>query len=159
LDDKVHMVDGPARNTRRQTQVHAITQEALWSYIHNYGKVMSHPVAVHRAAHQQYPTNMLHTVLDKTTGHLMEMQHLLVNPKYKELWGKYYTKELGCLAQGTPEVSKITNTIVFIHRKDIPHNHKCNITYARVYVNYCPEKEDPQMHMSHHRRQSAPLPW
>ena len=86
---------------------------------------------------------MLHAVLDKTTGHLMEMQHLLVNPKYKELWGKYYTKELGHLAQGTPGVSKITNTIVFIHRKDIPHNHKRDVTYAHVCVSYCPEKEDP----------------
>jgi hypothetical protein len=86
---------------------------------------------------------MLHTVLDKTTGHLMEMQHLLVNPKYKELWGKSYTKELRCLAQGMPGTSKSTNTIVFICHKDIPDNHKCNVTYARVCVNYCPEKEDP----------------
>jgi hypothetical protein len=86
---------------------------------------------------------MLHAVLDKTMGHLMEMQHLLVNPKYKELWGKSYTKELGHLAQGMLRVSKGTNTIVFIHRKDIPYNRKCNITYTPVCVNYCPEKEDP----------------
>jgi hypothetical protein len=59
---------------------------------------------------------MLHAVLDKTTGHLMEMQHLLVNPRYKELWGKSYTKELRRLAQGMPGVSKGTNTIVFIRR-------------------------------------------
>jgi hypothetical protein len=85
---------------------------------------------------------MLHTVLDKTTGHLMEMRHLLVNPKYKELWGKSYTKELGHLAQGMPRVSKGTNTIVFIHRKDIPHNCKRDVTYACVCVNYHPEKED-----------------
>jgi hypothetical protein len=38
---------------------------------------------------------MLHAVLDKTLGHLMEMRHLLIDPKYKELWGKSYTKELG----------------------------------------------------------------
>jgi hypothetical protein len=37
---------------------------------------------------------MLQTVLDKSTGQLMEMRHLLINPKYKELWGKLYTKEL-----------------------------------------------------------------
>jgi hypothetical protein len=86
---------------------------------------------------------MLHAVLDKTTGHLMEMRHLLVNPKYKELWGKSYTKELGHLAQGMPGVSKGTNTIVFIPREEISHNCKCNVTYARVCVNYCLEKEDP----------------
>jgi hypothetical protein len=86
---------------------------------------------------------MLHAVLDKTTSHLMETQHLLMNPKYKELRGKSYTKELRQLAQGMPRVSKGTNTIVFIRRKDIPHYRKHDITYRRVYVNYCPEKEDP----------------
>jgi hypothetical protein len=86
---------------------------------------------------------MLHAVLDKTTGHLMEMRHLLVNPKYKELWGKSYTKELGHLAQGMPGVSKGTDTIVFICCEDIPHNCKCNVMYKQVCVNYCPEKGDP----------------
>jgi hypothetical protein len=40
-------------------------------------------------------------------------------------------------------VSKGTNTIVFIHRKDIPHNPKHDVTYAHVCVNYHLEKEDP----------------
>jgi hypothetical protein len=86
---------------------------------------------------------MLYAVLDKTTGHLMEMRDLLVNPMYKELWGESYTKELGCLAQGMPGVSKGTDTIVFIRHDNIPHNRKHDITYAQVCVNYCPEKEDP----------------
>jgi hypothetical protein len=138
LNDKVHPVDGPARNTRSQTQVRTITQEDLLSCIHNYGKAMSHPVTAHRTAQQQYPTNMIHTVLDKTTGHIMEMWHLLVNPKCKELWGESYTKELRHLAQGMSGVSKGTNTIVFMHRKDIPHNCNHNVTYAHVSVNYRP---------------------
>ncbi len=44
----------------------------------------------------------------------MEMRHILINLKYKYLWGKSYTTELGCLAQGIPGKSKGTNTIVFI---------------------------------------------
>ncbi len=71
------------------------------------------------------------------------MQHLLVNPKYKKLWGKSHTKELGHLAQGIHGVSKGTDTIVFIHREDIPHYCKCNLTYVQLCVNYLPEKEDP----------------
>jgi hypothetical protein len=86
---------------------------------------------------------MLHTVLNKTTGHLMGMRHLLVNSKHKEVWGKSYTKKLGRLAQGMPGVSKGTDTIVFIRCKDIPNDCKCDVTYARVCVNYYPEKEDP----------------
>jgi hypothetical protein len=108
-----------------------------------YGEVRDCSITVHHTAQQQFPTNMLHTVLDKTTGHLMEMRHLLVNPKYKELWGKSYTKELGHLAQGIPAVNKGTDTIVFIQCKDIPNNCKCNVTYVRVCVNYHLEKEDP----------------
>jgi hypothetical protein len=86
---------------------------------------------------------MLHAVLDKTTGHLMEMQHLLVNPKYKKLWGISSTKGVGHLAQGIPRVSKGTNTIVFIQREDIPNNRKRNSTYALVCVHYCPKKGVP----------------
>jgi hypothetical protein len=50
LDDKVYPVNGPARNTRSQTQVHTITQEALLSCIHNYGKAISRPFTACRAA-------------------------------------------------------------------------------------------------------------
>jgi hypothetical protein len=62
---------------------------------------------------------MLNAVLDMTTGELLEMRHLLVNPKYKELWGKSYTKELGRLAQGVPGVTG-TGTIIFIRRDEVP---------------------------------------
>jgi hypothetical protein len=88
---------------------------------------------------------MLQTVLNKSTGLLMEMLHLLINPKYKELWGKLYTKEVSCLAQGipVPGVSKGTNTIIFIMRDEIPADGRCDTTYARVCINYRPEKDDP----------------
>jgi hypothetical protein len=73
---------------------------------------------------------MLHTVFDKTTGHLMDVQHLLVSPKYKELLGRSYMKELGCLDQDMTRVSKGTNAIVFNRCEDIPHNRKCVVTNA-----------------------------
>jgi hypothetical protein len=141
-DNKIYPVDSPARNTHSWTQVRTITQEAVLACIHNYGAARNRPVTVCHAALRQYPSDMFHAVLNKTMGHLTKMGHLLVNSKYKELWGKSYTKELGRLAQGIPGVSKGTDTIVFIHCKDIPHNRKCNVTYTRVCVNYCPEKED-----------------
>jgi hypothetical protein len=77
------------------------------------------------------------------TGELMEMRHLLVNPKYKEVWGKSYTTELGRLAQGIPGVSKGTDNIVFIRRDEVPINRIRDVTYGRVCVNYRPEKADP----------------
>jgi hypothetical protein len=132
-------VDGPARNTCNQTQ----TQEAVLACIHNYGEATNRHVMACCTALRQYLANMLHAVLDKTTGHLMEMRHILVNPKYKELWGKSYTKELGRLTQGIPGVSKGTNTMVFNRRKNIPHDRKRNDMHAQVCVNYHTEKKDP----------------
>jgi hypothetical protein len=83
LVDKVYLVDGPARNTRSQTQIHTITHKAVLACIHNNGEAINHPAMACCTALWQYPFpfNMLHAVLDKTMGHLMEMRHLLVNPK------------------------------------------------------------------------------
>jgi hypothetical protein len=77
------------------------------------------------------------------TGKLLEMWHLLVNPKYKKLWGKSYTTKLGRLGKGIPGISKGTNTIVFIARNEIPFARLKDVTYGCVCVNYCPKKDDP----------------
>jgi hypothetical protein len=71
------------------------------------------------------------------------MRHLLVNPKYKELWGKSYTIKLGCFAQGIPGVSNGTNTIIFIRQDNVPIDRCKDIMYGCVCVNYHPEKADP----------------
>ncbi len=72
------------------------------------------------AACQKFPPEILNAVLNMDTGKLMEMKHFLVNPKYKEVWGKLYTTEMGRLAQGIPGVSKGTDTMVFIRRDKVP---------------------------------------
>jgi hypothetical protein len=61
---------------------------------------------------------MLYAFLNNDTGKLLEMCHLLRNPKYTNLWGKLNTKELGQLAQGVSG-TKGTDTIVFIKYNQI----------------------------------------
>ncbi len=90
-----------------------------------------------------FPIEILNAVLDMNTGKLLEMRHLLLNPKYKELWGKSYTTELGRLAQGIPGISKGTDTIVLIARDEIPFARLKDVTYGRVCINYRLEKDDP----------------
>ena len=85
---------------------------------------------------------MLNAVLNNNTGKLMEMCHLLRNPKYIELWGKLYTKELGRLAQGESG-TKSTDTIDFIKHNKIPLDRRRHITYGKTVVTYRPEKNDP----------------
>ncbi len=72
----------------------------------------------------------------------MEMRQLLRNPKYSNLWGKSYTKELGCLAQGILGTEG-TDTIVFIKYDKIPLNQRRNVTYGETEVRYRPEKDHP----------------
>ena len=88
--------------------------------MNTYNYITSCSLTPANASRRSFPVEILNAVLDKDTGELLEMRHLLVNPKYKDVWGKSYTTELGRLAQGIPGVSKGTNTIMFITRNKIP---------------------------------------
>ena len=89
---------------------------------------------------------MINAVLDKDTGELMEYLHLMKNPKYRQLYGKSYAKELGYLAQGMPGKVEDTNNIFFINKSDIPINFWKDVTYGRVVVKYFPENS---IHTTH----------
>ena len=58
-----------------------------------------------------FPSYMINAVLDTDTGELMEYRHLMKNPKYRNLYGNSYAKEIGRLAQGMPGQVTGTNTI------------------------------------------------
>ena len=73
----------------------------------------------------------------------MEYRHLIGNPKYREIWGQAYGNELGRLAQGMEGRVKVTNTIFFISKEDLPAAIWKDVTYGRIVVKYCPEKSDP----------------
>jgi hypothetical protein len=82
--------------------------------MNTYNYITSRSLTPVNASRCLFPAEILNAVLDKDTGELLEMRHLLVNPKYKDVWGKSYTTELGGLAQGIPGISEGTNTIVFV---------------------------------------------
>ncbi len=102
----------------------------------NYGEVTGRSITAHHLAQWQFPTNMPHAVLDKTKGHPMKMWHLLVNPKYKELWGNS-----DVLLKASPESEKVPTLLFSSNARTSQTN--ANVTYPRVCVNYCLEKEDP----------------
>jgi hypothetical protein len=135
--------DAPARNTQSCTQARSITQEAILACTHVHNDITGCPFMAKQASCRKFPREILNAVLNTDTGALMEMRHLLINPKYKELWGKSYTIELGCLAQSIPGVSNGTNTIVFIQRGDVLIDQRKDVMYGRVCINYRPEKANP----------------
>eukprot|EP00804_Cyclotella_cryptica_P005139 CCRYP_011530-RA/>CCRYP_011530-RA protein AED:0.47 eAED:0.46 QI:0/0/0/1/0/0/2/0/198 len=59
-------------------------------------------------------------VLDPDSGKQLNYRQLLQHPKYKISWSRSAADEFGCLAQGVGNRVKGTNTIHFIHKRDVP---------------------------------------
>ena len=83
-------------------------------------------VTAQEVAGRKYPMQFLcdlvNAVLDGATGEMLEYRHLITCPKYKEVWGESYGKEVGRLAQGIPGKVEGTDTIFFIHKDQVPPN-------------------------------------
>jgi len=136
-----------SERTPRRTEnveVRTLEQELVLACIQTYVEITKQQVSPSKLSQRQFPTEVLNAVLNRDTGdgELMEMRQLLQNPKYREVWGKSYKKELGRLAQGVPG-TKGTDTIVFIKYDEIPLDRRRHITYSKLVCTYRPEKEDP----------------
>jgi hypothetical protein len=94
-----------AQNTRSKTtvvrpncttEVRTIEQEMVLACIETYVEVTQTPLQPAQLPQQKFPiVIMLNAVLNNNIGELMEICHLLRNPKSTKLWGKSYNKELG----------------------------------------------------------------
>jgi hypothetical protein len=111
----------PLHETRAVKNQHrTITQEAILACMNTYNYIKSHSLTPANTALCLFPLKIHNAVLGMDTSELLEMWHSLVNPKYREFWGKSCTTELNRLAQGIPGISKGINTIAFIARDEIP---------------------------------------
>ena len=79
---------------------------------------------------RKFPIEMINAVLDKDTKELMEYCGLMKNPKYRKLYAQSYTKELVSIAQGMTGQVKGTNTMFFIHKKELPIDRWRDVTYG-----------------------------
>ncbi len=84
---------------------------------------------------------MVHPVTKETITHYRK---LIKEPLLKDLWRKALSKELHCLAQGCPGITKSTNTIFFLLQADIcTIQSNRTVTYARIVISHHPQKEAP----------------
>ena len=145
----------------------ATTKNASWKLDgRNYGKTSINPplAGISRGALHQFMGIMFleelkRTAISATPTTLEEVANGVVHPvtketitKYKKLiedpllretWSKAMCKELGRLCQGFGE-TKGTDTMRFLDLegiKNIPRDRV--VTYARIVVDYRPQKEDP----------------
>ena len=58
-------------------------QEAILACINTCNYINSHSLTPANAARCLFPVEILNAVRDMNTGEILEMRHLLVNPKYK----------------------------------------------------------------------------
>ena len=98
------------------------------------------PTAIPHLEHFANP--VVHPTSGKT---ISKYEELANDPFLRDTWTTAFGKELGALAQGDNKTGAAgTNTIFFLDHKDIlniPSDR--TITYARVVVDYRPQKEDP----------------
>jgi len=81
--------------------------------------------------------------MDKDTGKSLEYRHLIKMPKYKHIWNDSMSNEIGRLAQDNSSV-KGTETMFFITYENIPLNRTKDVTYARIVVDYRPQKQEKE---------------
>jgi hypothetical protein len=75
-------------------------------------------------------------------GELLEYKQLIANPKTRATWTHSYGNEIGRLAQDMPGRNTGTNTIIFIHKHQVPRERAKDVTYGLITTLIRPEKID-----------------
>jgi hypothetical protein len=90
------------------------------------------------------------SVLDPTTGYMLEHCQLQHDPWYKTTWDTLYANELGCLCQGigsgeAPNSKHVAGTNMFLHISyhNIPSHKRKEICHTIVVCEVRPYKDDP----------------
>ena len=75
---------------------------------------------------------------------MQNYQKLLKSDSTRATWSLGVFKEVGRLLQGFKGLVEGNNIVLFMDRQQIREIPKDKtITYARIFVNYCPQKADP----------------
>ena len=81
-------------------------------------------------------------VMDTETGKVMNYKQLMQSQKHKETWSKSSANKFGRLANGVGGRIKGTNTIKFIHKRDVPSKQMKDVTYGQFVCCIRPEKAE-----------------
>jgi hypothetical protein len=81
-------------------------------------------------------------VMDAESGKLFNYIQLMQSKKHKEIWSKSSANEFGHLANGVGGRIKGTNTIKFIHKRNVPSNRMQDVTYGQFVCVIRPEKAE-----------------
>ena len=82
-----------------------------------------------------------HAILDGN-GNAMTYCRLMKDPELRKIWIPSLANEFGRLAQGIGGRIKGTNTIRFIHKRQIPSDRWRDVTYVKFVCEEKPNKEE-----------------
>ena len=114
---------------------HSISRHAINALITN-------TISANGLKFEHYACPMTHPV----TGELITSYRKLMNdPATAETWQTAFGKDFGCMAQGDSKTGqKGTNSMFVMTHNEIPNIPSDRVvTYAKVVVDYRPQKEDP----------------
>jgi hypothetical protein len=81
-------------------------------------------------------------IMDAETGKVLNYRQLMQSQKHKETWSKLSENEFGRLANGVGGRVKGTNTIKFVHRRDVPSKRMKDVTFGKFVCTIRPEKKE-----------------
>jgi hypothetical protein len=81
-------------------------------------------------------------IMDAETGKVLNYRQLMQSQKHKETWSKLSANEFGRLANGVGGRVKGTNTIKFVHRRNVPNKRMKDVTYGKFVCTIRPEKKE-----------------
>ena len=129
LEEALPKADTSAASTKSRvgSDQRSIMQEIPMTMldISGTGAMLTPKSTASRKFPKKFLTKMAAAVLDGDSGELLELRHLMKNPKYKAIWELIFGNEVGRLAQGMPgriSKKKATNTMFFIKQDEIPRD-------------------------------------
>ena len=101
--------------------------------------VMQLTMSPRKLAGRKFPLKIINAVLNEETGEIIEYRQVIKNPKYRKLYEKSFSKEIGRLAQGMPGQAEGTGKNIFIDKANVPVDRWREVTYVRIVLSYKPE--------------------
>ena len=88
-------------------------------------------------------------VMDKDTGKILNYRQLMQHLDYKRQWSVSSATKFGWLTNGVGgRIKNPTNTIKFIHKRDVPQDRRKDVTYGQFVCTVQPEKAEKIEHDS-----------
>ena len=90
---------------------------------------------------KHYANPMVHPAIGKT---ISSYKKAIMDPRIADVWATAFGKEFGGMAQGDNKTNtQGTNAIFVMTHDEISRLKNKQYTYARIVLDHCPQKEDP----------------